>query len=132
MIRDIVHKRFRPDESRVERLAAMIDQQDPSSPLVHEESDRDSEDFEAEDLERGPLSTDPSSADRITVDAMSLQALKDCRVHHHSGVCHVKSSATHFLCGCLVSRNYEEPSAETIVADMPICIQCSRAMTASS
>ena len=53
MIRDIVHKRFRPDESRVERLAAMIDQQDPSSPLVHEESDRDSEDFEAEDLERG-------------------------------------------------------------------------------
>ena len=100
MIRDIVHKRFRPDESRVERLAAMIDQQDPSSPLVHEESDRDSEDFEAEDLERGDSKASfESRAKEVGIGDALLRDLKAGGVDAYGALA--------FICGYVPGQGNE-------------------------
>ena len=135
MVVDIRERKFKPDASRVWRLAALIDSGNPASGLGVKviRGDPTILDSDGDDEDEGKL--DPTEAD-LTVptlpgshprDGLFDQFAEDCLVHKISKVVHFKASETRFFCGRMVTKNYEEPDPFTELTDMPMCGQCQQA-----
>ena len=126
MIRDIRKKKFKPDQSRVQRLADLVAANGDldEHPYVMVESDGDSEDLDEGDLAREDL---PGHT-RISFDDLTLNVVKNCRIHLNSGVCHILADDFKFKCGRKSTRNFHDIVAGTTMADVPICLQCSRSL----
>ena len=130
MFRDVRSGVFRPDDTRVQRLAATInlqsDEEDNDSPdddSTSERSDTESDCDEGQDR-RVAMSLEPQ---RIPFDDLALDAVPDSKIHISSGVLHLNGSFGLFKCGRKITRNYEDVSNNALATDIPVCIQCSKA-----
>ena len=129
MIRDIRRKIFKPDQPRVQRLADLVAANCDldEHPHIMVQSDGDSEDLDESDLVRDDLPDQP----RVQFDDLTLNVVKKCRIHSNSGVCHILDDHVKFRCGRKVTRNYQDIVAGTTMADVPICLQCSKSLEES-
>ena len=126
MIKDIRRKKFKPDQPRVQRLADLVAASGDleEHPHIMVESDGDPEDLDEGDLVREDLPGYP----RTHFDDLTLDVLKKCRIHINSGVCRILADEAKFKCGRKSTRNYQDIVAGTTMADVPICLQCSKSM----
>lgn len=135
MVVDIRDGRFKPDASRVWRLAALIDSADPASGLgvkvvrgdpTVADSDGEGEQDEEPDATEADLTVSnlPGAAPR---DPLFDHFAESCLVHKISKVVHLKMSETRFFCGRMVTKNYAELDPCTELTDMPMCGQCQQA-----
>jgi len=124
MIRDIRKKKFKPDQPRVQRLADLIAAECDldEHPHVMVESDSGDDDPVETDLQIDDL---PDQA-RVNFDDLTLNAVRNCRIHRYSGVGHILDTDSKFRCGRKVTRNYHDIVAGTTLADIPICLQCTK------
>jgi len=124
MIKDIRRKKFKPDQPRIQRLADLVAAGSDldEHPHILVESDGEDEDPDEADLARGEL---PGHA-RVSFDDLTLSAVRKCRIHRNSGVCHILDDDSKFKCGRKSTRNYHDITVGTTIADVPICLQCTR------
>ena len=126
MIKDVRKKKFKPDQPRVQRLADLVAANSDldEHPHIMVESDSDPEDLGECDLVREDIPGHP----RTHFDDLTLDVVKRCRIHINSGVCHILADDAKFKCGRESTRNYHDIVAGTTMADVPICLQCSKSI----
>eukprot|EP00434_Breviolum_minutum_P029829 symbB.v1.2.026372.t1/scaffold2629.1/size74438/2 len=126
MIKDIRKKKFKPDQPRIQRLPDLVAASGDldEHPHIMVESDGEDEDPDETDLVRSDL---PDHV-RMSFDDLTLKAIKNCRIHRNSGVCHILDDDSKFKCGRKSTRNYHDIAAGTTIADVPICLQCTRSL----
>jgi len=124
MIKDIRKKKFKPDQPRVQRLADLVAAECDldEHPHVMVQSDSEDDDPDELDLRRDDL---PDQA-RVNFDDLTLNAVRNCRIHRYSGVGHILDTDSKFRCGRKATRNYHDIVAGATLADIPICLQCTR------
>ena len=127
LVKEIRGGRFRPDASRVWRLAMMIRAEageglvevEQSEPPMVAESDSDEDDFDHQDMQA--MSGCMARPEPPTAAEAALMG--DCRMHVFSRVVHVLNGRK-FHCGRLVSRNFGPVDANVALCDLPMCAQC--------
>ena len=124
MFQDIRKNKFKPDDSRVRRIA------EQSAEVIDEvqvsESEPDSDDCSVADLDRTGMGLEP---ERAAFDDLTIDNACNSLVHIHSGVLHVlNDGGASFVCGRKRTKNYRELERTSVPTDIPVCIQCAKSL----
>lgn len=124
MLQDIRNSKFKPDDSRVRRIA------EQTAEVIEEvqvsESEPDSDDCSVADLDRSDMGLEP---ERTAFDDLTIDNACNSLVHIHSGVLHVLNvGGATFVCGRKRTKNYCELERTSVPTDIPVCIQCAKSL----
>jgi len=116
MFQDIRKNKFKPDDSRVRRIA------EQSAEVIDEvqvsESEPDSDDCSVAGLDRTGMGLEP---ERTAFDDLTIDNACNSLVHIHSGVLHVlNDGGASFVCGRKRTKNYRELERTSVPTDIPV------------
>lgn len=121
---------FRPDDSRVMRLAVMI--QASSGPQLQEkilDGDPQVSDSEAGDSDICPEDLEARSAGVLLGEALTADQVSTVysKMHIYSRTVHIQSAeGARFLCGRPITRNFDELDKAVPASDLLVCKRCSQ------